>query len=176
MIKPAAAIAAYVACIVLANVLTAQFGLIPVGFGLMAAAGTYAASLALLARDLAQDTSGRLAVLVAVVVGAALSAWLSTPQLALASGSAFLIAELADMGVYTPLRREGWARAVIASNLVGSLVDTLVFLALAGFPVTALAVGGQMAGKLLWATLIPVVAVVVVRRVVLRQPVNAEGA
>lgn len=175
-LKTAAALAAYVACIVGANMLTNAYGMVPVGFGLAATAGTYAAGLALLARDVVQDTAGRLAVVAAIGVGAALSVWLSTPELALASGAAFLIAELADMAVYTPLRKRGWARAVFASNVVGSTVDTLVFLFLAGFPVTVLAVSGQMAGKLLWATLVPVLVVLVVRRVVLRQPVNAEGA
>jgi uncharacterized PurR-regulated membrane protein YhhQ (DUF165 family) len=62
------------------------------------------------------------------------------------------------------MRRHGWARAVIASNVVGAVLDTLVFLTLAGFPVTGRAVSGQLAGKLLWATLIPVLAVTVVRR------------
>jgi uncharacterized PurR-regulated membrane protein YhhQ (DUF165 family) len=102
--------------------------------------------------------------------------WLSTPQLALASGVAFLVSELADMAVYTPLRRKGWARAVAASNAVGATVDTLLFLTLAGFPVTWQSVLGQLAGKVLWATLVPVLAVLVVRRVVFRQPVHAEGA
>lgn len=163
-LKSVLAPAAYVACIVLANVLTARFGLVSVGFGLMVMAGTYAAGFALLARDVAQDASGRLAVLAAIVVGAALSAWLSTPQLALASGVAFLLAESADMAVYTPLRDRGWARAVLASNVVGAVVDTLVFLWLAGFPLTWTTVGGQMVGKLLWATLLPVVILLVVRR------------
>jgi uncharacterized PurR-regulated membrane protein YhhQ (DUF165 family) len=172
-LKTATALAAYVACIVLANVLTARFGLVPVGFGLLATAGTYAAGLALLARDMVQDVAGRGAVVGAVIVGAALSAWLSTPQLALASGAAFLIAELADMGVYTPLRRKGWARAVLASNAVGAVVDTVVFLWLAGFPLTWAVLGGQMAGKLLWATLVPVVLVLVVRRVVSVSAVRA---
>jgi uncharacterized PurR-regulated membrane protein YhhQ (DUF165 family) len=173
VMKTITVLAAYVACIVLANVLTARFGMVPVGFGLLATAGTYAAGLALLARDVVQDVAGRRAVLGAVIVGAGLSAWLSTPQLAVASGAAFLIAELADMGVYTPLRRKGWARAVLASNAVGAVVDTVVFLWLAGFPLTVAALGGQMAGKLLWATLVPVVLMLVVRRVV---PVSAVRA
>jgi queuosine precursor transporter len=159
MTKHIAALAAYVACIVLANVLTNEFGMVPVWFGLLATAGTYSAGLALLARDVAQDVAGRLAVVAAIVVGAGLSAWLSTPKLALASGVAFLVAESLDMAVYTPLREKGWARAVLASNIVGGVVDTFVFLWLADFPITSLSVGGQLAGKLLWATLIPVLIV-----------------
>lgn len=170
------AAAAYVACIVAANYLTAHFELVPAGFGLMVTAGTYAAGLALLARDLVQDTAGRGVVLVLIVVGAALSAVLAGPQLAIASGVAFLIAETADMAVYTPLRRRGWVKAVVASNVVGGLIDTVVFLWLAGFGVTWPSVAGQMLGKAVWATLIPVVAVWMWRRVVLRQPLHSTGA
>jgi uncharacterized PurR-regulated membrane protein YhhQ (DUF165 family) len=175
MLKAGFALAAYVACIVGANIATNSFGFVPVGFGLAATAGTYAAGLALLARDVVQDVAGRRAVVAAVAVGAALSAWLSTPALALASGAAFLVSELADMAIYTPLRKRGWVRAVLASNLVGSAVDSIVFLGLAGFPIWS-SLPGQMVGKVIWASLIPVAAVVVVRRVVLRQPVHAEGA
>lgn len=175
--KAGFALAAYVACIVLANVATTYLGFVPVvpGLALTVTAGTYMAGLALLARDVVQDTAGRGSVLAAIAVGAAASWWLATPELALASGAAFLLAESADMAIYTPLRRKGWARAVLTSNVVGAFLDTVIFLTLAGFPVWA-NVPGQMIGKVVWASLIPVAAVVVVRRVVLRQPVNAEGA
>lgn len=173
-----AAVLAYLVSIIAANWLTSRYGFVPVWPGVHALAGTYAAGAALLARDLVQDTAGRRAVLAAIVAGAALSWWLSTPQLALASGAAFLIAETADMTVYTPLRRRGWARAVLASNAVGAVIDTAVFLWLAGFPIAA-AMPGQLIGKGLWATAVPVLAVMtyrMVRRVVPRQPQHAEGA
>lgn len=158
------ALATYVGAVVAANWLTSRYGFVPVGFGLTTTAGTYAAGVALLARDALQDTAGRRAVLAAICIGALLSAWLSTPQLALASGAAFLIAELSDMAIYTPLRRRGWARAVLASNAIGAALDTVAFLALAGFPIWT-ALPGQLVGKLLWATAAPVAVVVAVRRV-----------
>lgn len=159
-----AAAVAYVGAIVAANVMTAQFGVWWVLPGLTATAGTYAAGLALGARDVLQDTGGRRLVLGAIAAGAGLSWWLTGPHLAVASGAAFLLSELADLAVYTPLRRRGWARAVFASNIVGATVDTLAFLWLAGFPVTAPGVAGQLAGKLLWSTAVPVLAVMGVRR------------
>lgn len=161
----AAAIAAYIGCIVLANWLTTEFGLVPVGFGLMVTAGTYAAGAALLARDVVQDTSGRWVALGCVAAGAALSFVLADPFIALASAVAFLVAETADLLIYTPLRRKGWARAVLASNTAGALLDTLLFLSIAGFPITAELVAGQMVGKVLWATLLPVLAVVTLRSI-----------
>jgi len=169
-----AAVAAYLATIVAANWLTAHYGLVPVGFGLLATAGTYAAGLAFVARDAVQDTSGRIVALGALVAGCALSWWLSTPALALASLVAFGMSELADMAIYTPLRRRGYVRAAVASNLVGSVVDTVVFLWLAGFGLAPLVVAGQLAGKA-WITA-AVVAVVVIARAVLRNRVRPEGA
>lgn len=171
-----AAPAGYIAAVVAANWLTNRYGLIPVGFGLTAAAGTYAAGLALLARDVVQDSCGRLAVLCAIGAGALLSAVFSTPALALASAAAFGVAECCDMAVYTPLRERGWARAVLISNVIGGVLDTLVFLWLAGFPLTVASIGGQLVGKLLWATAVPVLLVLTiqaVRRAVSRHPVGA---
>ena len=46
---------AYAASIVAANYLTAHYGLVPAGFGLLVTAGTYAAGFALLARDFVQS-------------------------------------------------------------------------------------------------------------------------
>lgn len=133
----------YVGSIVLANWLIRRYGFVQVGFGLSAPAGVYAAGAALTLRDVTQDISGRRAVLVAIVAGAALSAWLS-PALALASGVAFLVSELADFAVYTPLRRHG-VLAVAASNAVGLTIDSILFLWLAFGSLDFL--GGQMLGK-----------------------------
>lgn len=169
-------LATYVGAIVTANVMTDRLGLVAVGFGLVATAGTYAAGLALGARDVIQDAGGRWAVLAAIAVGGALSWALASPRLALASVAAFTVAEIADWVVYTPLRTRGWARAVIASNAVGAVVDTLVFLALAGFGITAAGVTGQLVGKVLWATVLPVLVVKGVQRALPRHTVRAESA
>lgn len=164
-------IAAFLGLAVAANVLTAQLGMVPVGFGLIATAGTWAAGLVLLARDWVHDTAGRWAVLGCIAAGALLSWAITNPALALASGAAFAISELADLAVYTPLRKRGWAKAAVASNLVGSAVDTIAFLALAGFPIWQ-AMPGQMLAKTT-ATVV-VVAGVVITRAFLRNRVGAQ--
>lgn len=172
---PAArAITAYAAAVVAANWLTVRYGMVAALPGVATTAGTYAAGAALLARDTVQDAAGRWGVLAAITAGGALTA-ATSPTLAAASTVAFLLAECADMAVYTPLRRRGWTRAVLASNAVGGVLDTFTFLWLAGFAVTAQSVGGQLAGKLLWATALPVLAVTAWRwrRAV---PRNAIGA
>lgn len=177
VVRALAALVLYTATIVLANVLTARYGLVPVLPGLLVTAGTYSAGLALLARDVVQDVAGRTASVGAILGGSLVSWWLTdSPELALASGVAFAVGELADFAVYTPLRSRSWARAVLASNTVGAVLDSIVFLALAPFPLTLAAVTGQTIGKALWATAVPVLVVLAVREVRRRAlPVRGAG-
>lgn len=139
---------AFLACIVAANYTTARWGMVDVTFGLglaSATAGTYWAAATLVLRD---AIASRAAVLVLIVTGAGLSYLVAPPSLALASGLAFACAELADWAIYARLRRRGRLRAAAASNVVGSVLDTLLFLAVAPFPITDDAVTGQLVGKL----------------------------
>jgi uncharacterized PurR-regulated membrane protein YhhQ (DUF165 family) len=138
---------AFITCILLANYVTTEYGMVPVGFGLVATAGTYFAGLTFVLRDTLQDAAGKWWVLGLIVVGAGLSYLVSDPFIALASGIAFLSSETADLLIYTPLRRKGYLRAAVASNVVGSLVDTFLFLWIAGFPIVG-AWQGQVVGKL----------------------------
>lgn len=163
----------FVAAAAAANWLTSRYGLVPIGFGQITTAGTFAAGLVLLLRDIVQDHGGRWWVAGCIVAGAALSAVLAGPHLALASGAAFAVSEVADAAVYTPLRSRGWALAAIASGVVGSAVDSLLFLTLAGFPVWV-ALPGQMLAKT--AVTCAVVIPVVVARAVLRNRLRTEGA
>jgi hypothetical protein len=115
-------------------------------------------------------------VIAGIASGAVLTA-LTSPALAVASTVAFLLAEVLDTAVYTPLRERGWARAALLSGIVGAVVDTFAFLAIAGFAITTQTVGGQLVGKAFWATLLPVLVIVTVRQVrrgrVSRHPVGA---
>lgn len=137
----------YVACVILANVLTEHLGLVPIGFGLLVTAGTFAAGGTLLARNISQDVIGRRAVLGLMLAGCLLSWWLASRQLAVASAVGFALSESADMAVFTPLRSRGWPRAVAVASLVSAVVDTFAFLWLAGFPVTVSTVTGQLIVK-----------------------------
>lgn len=150
----------YVLTIFGANWAISTFGLVPVGFGLLAPAGVYFAGLSFTLRDLTQDRLGKGWTIAAILVGAALSALLS-PQLALASGGAFLLSELADLAVYTPLRRRHWLGAVALSNTVGLVIDSALFLWLAFGSLAFLP--GQLVGKA-WMTLLAIVALWAVRR------------
>ena len=123
---------AFVATVAGANWALANFGIVNIGLGLTAPAGVYFAGIAFTLRDLLHERGGRVWILSAILTGAALSGLLEDAQrFALASGTAFLISELADWTVYSPLRRRGWILAVSSSNIVGLLVDSVLFLSLA---------------------------------------------
>lgn len=56
---------------------------------------------------------------------------LVTFRIALASGTAFLIAQMMDVSIFHALRKGTWWRAPLASSLIGSSVDTLLFFTIA---------------------------------------------
>jgi hypothetical protein len=123
--------------------------LLPVGFGLMAPSGVLMIGIALVLRDIVQRSLGLRAALGAIAAGGALS-WFVAPQaLVVASVAAFLLSELADLAVYTPLHRRRLVLAVLASGLAGAVVDSALFLWLAFGSLDLLA--GQVVGKL-WAS------------------------
>jgi uncharacterized PurR-regulated membrane protein YhhQ (DUF165 family) len=153
-------LAGYILTIFAANWAITTFGVVPVGFGLLAPAGVYFAGLAFSLRDALQETLGRRWVVAAILAGALVSAAISA-QLALASGLAFLFSELADFVVYTPLRERSWLGAVAASNTVGAVVDSALFLWLAFGSLEFLA--GQVVGKL-WMTALAVGVILAWRR------------
>jgi hypothetical protein len=56
---------------------------------------------------------------------------LVTLRIALASGLAFLTAQMLDVGIFSALRGGAWWRAPLASTLIGSSVDTAIFFTIA---------------------------------------------
>jgi len=155
----------FIACIPMANWMIGHVGtmcvpdgpcLVPVspwgpgGKPLMAPSGVLMIGLALVLRDMVQRRLGRGVALAAIVAGAALSGAVAPPQLIVASTTAFLLSELADFAVYTPLQSRGLVLAVLASSVVGLIADSILFLWLAFGSLDFLA--GQIAGKL-WMVL-----------------------
>jgi uncharacterized PurR-regulated membrane protein YhhQ (DUF165 family) len=151
---------AFMACIPLANWMIGHIGtscapngpcVVPVfpwslqGGPLLAPSGVSMIGIALVLRDLVQRRLGRVAALMAIVAGAALSAAIAPPELVVASASAFLLSELADFVVFTPLQKRGLVVAVLASSVVGLIADSLLFLYLAFGSLEFLE--GQVVGK-----------------------------
>lgn len=156
---------AFLACIPAANWLIGNVGtscipsgpcIIPVGFGLTAPSGVLMIGLALVLRDLVQRWLGVAWVIGAILAGAVLSAAIAPPALVLASATAFLLSELADTAVYTPLAERRLMLAVWLSSIVGLAIDGAVFLWLA-FGSLAL-LPGQIVGKaIMVAAAMPVI-------------------
>src|SRR5499426_377592 len=138
---------AFIACIPIANWMIGRVGTVcasphgpcllpvapwgPKGMPLMAPSGVLLIGLALVLRDMVQRRLGRAAALTAIVAGALLSGAVAPPPLVYASAAAFLLSELADFAVYTPLQSRGLVLAVLASSLVGLAADSILFLWLA---------------------------------------------
>jgi queuosine precursor transporter len=158
----AAAFAIYAGAIILSNALIVHVGipagpgvhLTPVGFGLLAPSGVWASAVSFPARDVVQRTGGRWLGIAAIIIGAAVSFWVSDPHIALASGLTYLCSESLDMAVYTPLQKRWFVPAVLVSGCAAIVLDSVLFLHLAGLYSTA-AVEGLILGKF-WVILVAV--------------------
>jgi queuosine precursor transporter len=118
---------------------------VPVAPGVMAPSGVLMIGLALVLRDLVQRRLGAKVSLLSIAIGTLISAWLAPPAIVRASAAAFLLSELADFAVYTPLQRRRLVLAVALSSLAGLIVDSIVFLLLAFGSLDYLP--GQVIGK-----------------------------
>ncbi|MCW2307128.1 queuosine precursor transporter [Rhodobium gokarnense] len=134
----AAGILAMAAVVVASNILVqypvaASIGALNLADLLTWGAFTYPA--AFLVTDLTNRRLGpsaaRRVVLVGFAFAVVLSVVLATPRLAIASGSAFLVAQLLDVAVFNRLRNRVWWVPPAVSSLIGSVVDTAVFFSLA---------------------------------------------
>jgi len=97
--------------------------------------GAFTYPVAFLVTDLANRRFGpataRLVVFCGFVIAVALSVWLATPRIAVASGSAFLLAQLLDVSLFDRLRNRVWWLPPLVSTIIGSGLDTLIFFGLA---------------------------------------------
>ncbi len=97
--------------------------------------GAFVYPIAFLITDLTNRQFGpkaaRLVVASGFVIAVGFSIWAATPRIAIASGSAFLVAQLLDISVFNRLRRSHWWKAPLLSSLFGSVLDTAIFFTLA---------------------------------------------
>lgn len=134
--------------------------LVPVAPGLMAPSGVMTIGVALVLRDMVQRCLGVPAVLGAIGLGTLASVLIAPGPLVVASGMAFLLGELVDCAVYTPLRRR-LMLAVVLSSIVGLMVDSAIFLWLAFGSLNYML--GQIVGKL-WGIAIAAPIVLAIRK------------
>jgi len=97
--------------------------------------GAFTYPAAFLVTDLTNRTFGpskaRNVVIVGFVVAVVLSTILAPVRIAIASGTAFLVAQLLDIFVFNRLRQGTWWRAPLVSSFIGSSLDTMLFFSLA---------------------------------------------
>lgn len=114
--------------------------------------GAFTYPVAFLITDLANRKFGpstaRLVVAAGFVLAVVLSIWMATPRIAIASGTAFLTAQLLDVSIFDRLRNSAWWQAPLISSLLGSVIDTVMFFGLAFSPAFAMLDFGGEAGSL----------------------------
>ena len=126
---PLAVPAACMALVVLASNVLVNF---PINDWLVWGAITY--PLAFLVTDLVNRRRGAAAARRVVWVGFAFGVAASLfvgPRVALASGTAFLAAQLLDVQVFDALRARRWWVAPVISTVFGAMLDTALFFSLA---------------------------------------------
>lgn len=131
-------IASMAAVVIASNILvqypvTATLGALDLADLLTWGAFTY--PVAFLVTDLVNRRFGparaRQVVAAGFLLAVALSAVLASPRIAIASGSAFLAAQLLGVAVFDRLRRRTWWTPPLVSSVLGSILDTLLFFTLA---------------------------------------------
>jgi len=95
--------------------------------------GAFTYPVSFLVTDLVNRAYGpgraRLLVAVGFAVAVALSLSLAPWRIAVASGGAFLLAQLLDIQIFDRLRRQRWFLAPFISSAIASVLDTYVFFA-----------------------------------------------
>lgn len=97
--------------------------------------GAFTYPAAFLVTDLTNRRFGpakaRQVVFAGFLLAVILSVVLATPRIAIASGTAFLVAQLLDVTVFDKLRQAAWWRAPLISSFAGSAIDTVLFFSIA---------------------------------------------
>ena len=121
-------IALYLSAILFANLLVHWFGLVSFA-GLVFPAGAVMIGLTFSFRDLVQRQYGKWQCWIWMLIASVIT-YLFNQQLAVASVSAFLVAETVDWAIYTWLPGS-FRKRLVMSNLLGTPLDSIVFVTLA---------------------------------------------
>ena len=111
--------------------------------------GAFTFPTAFLVTDLTNRLFGaapaRKVVYAGFAVGVVLSLVFADPRIAVASGTAFLVAQLLDIAIFDRMRRQTWWKAPLVSSTISSIVDTALFFTIAfaatGLPWITWAIG-----------------------------------
>jgi uncharacterized PurR-regulated membrane protein YhhQ (DUF165 family) len=128
------AVAAMVAVVLASNILV-QYPIAVAGLSDYLTWGALSYPFSFLVTDLSNRRFGpqgaRRIVYVGFALAVALSIHLATPRIAIASGAAFLTAQLLDIGIFSRLRDKAWWIAPLGSSVISSALDTSIFFSFA---------------------------------------------
>jgi len=124
-------LAAYVGTVVVLNVAFEIVPIIDTPLGPWPPAALLAGAV-FIVRDFAQRAHGHW-VLAAMVLGGAISYFAASPAIATASLVAFAASEGLDWLVYTVLKRRPFGQRIVASSLLSTPFDSVIFLGMIGF-------------------------------------------
>lgn len=139
---------AAMALVVLASNILVQYPVTVWGLQDFLTFGAFSYPIAFLVSDLTNRRLGaratRRVVYVGFVLALALSWHFATPRIAVASGSAFLAAQLLDVAIFSRLRDKVWWLPPLASSSISSAVDTAIFFSMAFYCGALPVVGGTI--------------------------------
>ena len=130
--------------------------------------GAFSYPLSFLVTDLTnrlfRAEAARKVVYLGFALGVVLSVFIDI-RIAVASGSAFLIAQLLDISVFDKLRNLEWWKAPLVSSVLGSAIDTALFFTIAfaftDLPWVTWALGDFGAKLFMAASLLPIFRILV---------------
>lgn len=121
--------------IVLASNILVQYPFHHLGLGDYLTWGAFTYPFSFLVTDLSNRRFGsqgaRRVVYAGFVLAVILSVVLATPRIAMASGTAFLVAQLLDIRIFASLRRKAWWLPPFVSSVISSALDTAIFFSFA---------------------------------------------
>jgi uncharacterized PurR-regulated membrane protein YhhQ (DUF165 family) len=121
--------------VVLASNILVQHPFTHLGLGDYLTWGAFTYPFSFLVTDLSNRRFGpkgaRRVVYVGFVLAVALSVVLATPRIAIASGAAFLLAQLLDIQIFSRLRNKAWWMPPFVSSVISSGLDTVIFFSFA---------------------------------------------
>lgn len=121
--------------VVLSSNILVQYPFQHLGLGDYLTWGAFSYPFSFLVTDLSNRRFGthgaRRVVYVGFVLAVALSIVLATPRIAIASGAAFLTAQLLDISIFARLRDRAWWMPPFVSSVISSGLDTAIFFSFA---------------------------------------------
>jgi uncharacterized PurR-regulated membrane protein YhhQ (DUF165 family) len=121
--------------VVLSSNILVQYPFPYLGLGDYLTWGAFSYPFSFLVTDLSNRRFGpqgaRRIVYAGFVLAVALSVVFATPRIAMASGSAFLMAQLLDISIFSRLRDKAWWMPPFISSVISSGLDTAIFFSFA---------------------------------------------